>query len=224
MTESPETLGPRIREWRNAKRLSLREFAKLCDLTPGAISQIERGLVSPSLKTIRRISAALEVPVAWFFGEEEYGDPFKDVIVRKSERRLLKLGDYGVAKYLLTPFAPGQMETLLVTLEPHGTTGEEYYTHPGEEVGLVLKGRFQMEIEDEIMLLEEGDVYRFESTRPHRFSNPYAEPAEVIMTISPPFYCFQPASSSSRKRRNDPGKEDKKPDRGIPKVATGVTK
>lgn len=185
--------------------MGLREFARRSGISAGALSQIERGLSSPSLRSIRRISEALEVPAAWFFGDDEGRDADDGFIVRKSDRRLLKLGDFGVDKYLLTPYAPGQLESLLIEIAPHGTTGEEYYTHPGEETGIVLEGSFLLDIEGTTRRLEEGDVYRFDPTRPHRFSNPSDKTTRVIMTISPPFYCFQPiAGDTTPENRETP--------------------
>lgn len=200
MSDETEELGRKIRSWREARRMGLREFARLSGISAGALSQIERGLSSPSLRSIRRISEALEVPAAWFFGEESGEGPESNLIVRKAERRLLKLGDFGVDKYLLTPYAPGQLESLLVEIAPHGTTGDEYYTHPGEETGVVLAGSFLLDIEGTHHRLEEGDVYRFDPTRPHRFSNPGDVRTCVIMTISPPFYCFQPIADTQPRR------------------------
>lgn len=193
MNDYDKELGAKIRGWRQARRISLRDLARLSGLSAGAVSQIERGLSSPSLKAIRKISAALGVPVAWFFSAEGVRDKTSGLIVREAERRLLKLGDFGVAKYLLTPYAPGHLETLLVRIDPHGTTGDEFFTHPGEETGTVLKGDFRLWIEDEIYEMSAGDTYRFEATRPHKFDNPSDGVTEVLMTISPPFYCFQPA-------------------------------
>ena len=38
---------------------------------------------------------------------------------------------------------------------------------------------------NEIFVLEEGDSYYFESTRPHRFRNPFEEPARLISAATP---------------------------------------
>jgi transcriptional regulator with XRE-family HTH domain len=57
-------LGERIRELRQAKDLSLREFAKrLGDLTPPYLSDIELGRRYPSENVLEMMAKALEVPV-----------------------------------------------------------------------------------------------------------------------------------------------------------------
>jgi transcriptional regulator with XRE-family HTH domain len=58
------SLGQRIRELRQAKDLSLREFAKrLGDLTPPYLSDIELGRRYPSASVLEKMAKALDVPV-----------------------------------------------------------------------------------------------------------------------------------------------------------------
>lgn len=59
-----KTLGQRIRELRDAKDVSLREFAKKIDVTPAHLSDIELGRRFPSEGLLKRIAAGLRVSVA----------------------------------------------------------------------------------------------------------------------------------------------------------------
>ncbi len=54
--------GERIRGYRLEKGCSLKELAALAGISYSYLCGIERGLVSPSLSTLRKISGALEVP------------------------------------------------------------------------------------------------------------------------------------------------------------------
>jgi transcriptional regulator with XRE-family HTH domain len=59
-----KTLGQRIRELREAKDISLREFAKkLGDLSPPFVSDIELGRRFPSEKVLEKIAHILEEPI-----------------------------------------------------------------------------------------------------------------------------------------------------------------
>ncbi|MEI8608587.1 cupin domain-containing protein [Enterovibrio sp. Hal110] len=43
--------------------------------------------------------------------------------------------------------------------------------HDGEESGIVIEGRLELTVGDDVFVLEAGDSYYFDSNRPHRFAN-----------------------------------------------------
>src|SRR6476661_8517040 len=61
---SETRLGERVKAARLAQGMTMAELATVCGLTKGFISQMESGASSPSLKTLRKIGAALKVPVS----------------------------------------------------------------------------------------------------------------------------------------------------------------
>jgi len=182
-------LGFQIRSLRHAKGLSLQQLAAKASLSTGMISQLERGRVSPSVRSLRLISQALEVPPAYFFQESDLPPPEEiGVIVRSRSRRTLNLGTTGVAKQLLTPDTSGQLQLTLIRLQPNGSSGDEAYTHRGEDAGLVLSGTLRLWVDEHAYLLEAGDSFRFRSSSPHRFENPTQGITEVLWAVTPPFY------------------------------------
>ncbi len=77
------TLGQRIRELRDAKDVSLREFAKQIEVTPAHLSDIELGRRFPSDQLLTRIAARLGVRVEEL--EKHDSRPPVDEIRRLSE-------------------------------------------------------------------------------------------------------------------------------------------
>jgi len=59
----PNLLGDYIREQRKLAKLSLREMARLTDVSNAYLSQIERGLHAPSVRIMQAVAKALDVPV-----------------------------------------------------------------------------------------------------------------------------------------------------------------
>ena len=59
-----KTLGERIRELREARELSLREFASKVKVTPGFMSDIELGRRHPSDEKLEAMARVLETPMA----------------------------------------------------------------------------------------------------------------------------------------------------------------
>jgi transcriptional regulator with XRE-family HTH domain len=57
-----EALGEVIRTQRKLAKLSLRELAHLSDLSNAYLSQLERGLHEPSIRVVKSIAAAFDLP------------------------------------------------------------------------------------------------------------------------------------------------------------------
>ena len=55
-------LGQVIRTQRQLSKLSLRDLAALTDVSNAYLSQIERGMHEPSVRVLRSIAEALEIP------------------------------------------------------------------------------------------------------------------------------------------------------------------
>lgn len=60
-------LGERIRYLRKKRELTQVELARKCKITQGALAQIEKSQVMPSLQTLRSISRELKVHIALLF-------------------------------------------------------------------------------------------------------------------------------------------------------------
>lgn len=178
-----------MRALRQGARLSLRQLADRAQISVGMLSEIERGLASPSIRSLRALADALAVPVMVFFRDAEHGnEPDIERIVRGKARRILRLPSNGVTKELVTPDLSGTLEVLMVTIEPGGSSGPETYTHKGEEAGLVLAGTLRLAVDDKTYLLHEGDSFRFASTIPHRFESAADVVTRVIWVMTPPLY------------------------------------
>ncbi len=173
------SVGERVRQLRRQKALSLHQVAQRAELSIGYLSQIERGLSSPSLRDLMRVAGALEADLGLFFeaagapraGEGGGGGSRGGRIVTRPAERQEVAFHQGVTKQLLTPHGDAALRLYLITIEPMGRTGEALYSHAGEEAGLVLQGRLLLTVEAADHLLNEGDSFRFRSDRPHRFSN-----------------------------------------------------
>jgi mannose-6-phosphate isomerase-like protein (cupin superfamily) len=58
-------------------------------------------------------------------------------------------------------------------------------THEGEETGILVEGRLELIVGLETFVLEAGDSYYFESSKPHRFRNPFDVAARLISAATP---------------------------------------
>lgn len=185
---SPEQIGQEIRELRKARRLTIKDLAGRTGLSLGYLSEVERGLTSPNVKILHDIASALGVNISWFFHKTDSREPGEHALfVRASNRRQVHFSS-GISDELLSPHLRGKLELLLSRFPPGSTSGSEPYSHDGEEAGMVISGMLELWVGDKRLLLNEGDSFGFESTTPHRYSNPGDREAVVIWAITPPSY------------------------------------
>ena len=60
-------LGPRIRQFRTMAGLSQEKLAWQAGIAPAFLGQLERGLKSPTVKTLVKLTTALDIPLAELF-------------------------------------------------------------------------------------------------------------------------------------------------------------
>ncbi|GJE41002.1 cupin domain-containing protein [Methylobacterium soli] len=177
-------VGQRLRALRLARGLSLEKVAASTGVSIGFLSQVERGLSSPSLRMLALLADTLQTGLAGLFGSET--EARDDAIVtREQDRPNLWLWRAGITKQLLTPSGTaGGLSLFRTVLEPKASTGDDSFSHDGEEAGLVLEGDLVLTVEDQTLRLATGDSFRFASRRPHRFGNPSATTRTVVLWVN----------------------------------------
>jgi transcriptional regulator with XRE-family HTH domain len=187
-SELDTLFGERIRHRRRAQKMSLKDLAERSGISIGLLSQIERGLSSPSLRVLASLADALKLGLADLFGEGAMvPPPSEKVVVRADERKKLTFGHTGISKELLTPqSADSPLDIFMVVIEPGGTSGSQLYSHAGEEGGVVLEGTLAINLEGKEYRLKAGDGFRFTSTRQHSFWNPGPSEARVFWVNARP--------------------------------------
>lgn len=175
-------LGQKIRKKRSEKNYSLKELSNKIGLTASFLSQIERELAEPSISSLRKIADALDVPIFYFLIDEQKSSP----VVRKNERKSLKLPESHLTYELLTPDVSRAMEVFIARIEPNSEMGEEDSIHPGEECILVMQGQMEIIVGEETYQLEEGDSIYYFASLPHSISNIGDDVLVFLSAITPP--------------------------------------
>lgn len=178
-------LGQQLRLLRKQRARSLAQVAKSCGMSLGLLSQIERGLSSPSVKTLGLLARELDVSVDVLLRNASPRDGEADGrVARAGTHRRIQLADKGIDKEMVTPPAGANMDLCRAFIAPGGATGDELFVTPmGEQIGLVLQGTLELWIEDRVMLLQAGDSFCYASSTPRRWRNPGTDTAEVIWAI-----------------------------------------
>lgn len=163
-----KAIGGRLREERRRLGLTLQDVADRAGLSLGMISKIENAQTSPSMRTLARLSHALEVPVTTFFrGFEEERDAS---YVRAGDGiELVRLGTRHGHRYELLAAAKGaqrRVQPFLVTLtEQHESF--PLFQHDGVEFLYVLEGSFVYRYGRHTYDMGPGDSLMFDGPVPH---------------------------------------------------------
>lgn len=152
-------LGAKIRKVRQDMKLTLKELSEKAGLTASYISQVERGIIEPSISSLRRMSAALEVPIYTFLTdniEQEY------VLIRANERRKLDLPHSSIIYEFITPMASDKranpkMEVIYLKLEAKSWSSDRPFVHAADECIFMIDGNMDVLLGTERYNLQEGD-------------------------------------------------------------------
>lgn len=175
-------IGSEIRKIRSEKGITVKELARETNLSASMISQVERGLTTPSIPTLVKISLAFGVPlISFFLGV--HGDP----VIKKGQRKTLVLPSSGVSFQLLSPSESKKIEFLLIEIEGKDSN-YELVSYTGEKCGYVIQGGMEVILGENTYRLEEGDSIYFESTIPHRFKSADGSKTVSIWAITPPSF------------------------------------
>lgn len=177
-------IGGKIRSIRASKGLSLKELAEKTNLTASFLSQIERDLAEPSITSLRNIAEALGVPIFFFLMDDKKFNP----VVRKEERKVLKLPKSNLVYELLSPDLNRQMELMIGRLAVGACSVEKPAGHPGEECILVLEGSMKVIVGNEEYLLEEGDSIYYFASMPHQLISCGDSELVYLSAITPPMF------------------------------------
>lgn len=186
--DGDQSLGRKLRLRRSIKGRSLNEVAEKAGISIGLLSQIERGLSMPSIKSLRQICAALDMPVAWLFDSPASAEE-DDVVVRAHARRTLTIDPKGMTKELLSPDSVPGIQMIRITIQPGGSSGDQPYNNDsGAKCGTVLAGTLGIEVDGRPYRLEQGDSFAFAAERLHRFYCVGDQPVQLIWVVTPAIY------------------------------------
>jgi transcriptional regulator with XRE-family HTH domain len=161
-------LGQVVREFRKRAELGIAELAKRAGLSPGMLSKIENGAISPSLSSIRTLARALQVPVTSLF--REFDEVTDATFVRAGEGMIVHRSglttehDYRVL---------GQTTAKGISVEPYLMSYTEdsrvipFLRRTGTQFIYVLEGALSYRHGKRVFQMAEGDSLLFQADVPH---------------------------------------------------------
>ncbi len=184
-------LGAALRAARESRGLSLREVARQVEVSPSFVSQVELGKAKPSVGTLYALVSVLGISLNELLGSGPADAPtpapaawprIDDPVVRAGERRRVQMS--GVVWEQLTADDP-LVDFLHVEYSPGSAScpEDDMVRHGGREYGVIVTGRLEVQVGFETYSLGPGDSIHFDSSTPHRLSNPHEQPCTAVWFV-----------------------------------------
>ena len=184
---SKENTGKRIKSFRLAQNISISKLAAEIGVSKSLISQVERGEVYPSIQTLEKMSAALNVPLGEFFQiKEDQPDEQLSSIVKNGKHKIILMPETNNRYNVLTPnVSNNPFEFLLIEFPPHEDKAQvDNSVHKGEQCFYILEGDLTLNIDDKTYKVSAGDSGYIASYRKHSFFNNSGKTANAIIVTT----------------------------------------
>lgn len=177
-------IGAKINQLRKKNGLTQEELADRCELSKGFISQVERGLTSPSIATLIDILECLGTNLKEFFNESSQEKIVftKEDVFEKEDKE-----DGNMITWLIPNAQKNDMEPILITIEPGGKSTIDA-PHEGEEFGYVIAGNIYVHLGNKKFKAKKGDSFYFRPTSDHYLHNTGKTKATVLWVATPPSF------------------------------------
>ena len=165
---SGENLGARLRARRKAIGKTMQQVADEASLTIGFISQIERGISTPSLASLYNVAKALDASVDMFVSQAPKRS--HSVVTHAGQRPTFKVdGTSRYYEFLERGFAEATLNACVSHVPPGHAS--EMMSHEGEDFVYLVAGTMHYEVDGIGYQLKAGDTLHFDSRKPHRGTN-----------------------------------------------------
>jgi transcriptional regulator with XRE-family HTH domain len=174
-------VGELLRELREKRGLSVRTLAGNAGFSPSFISQVENGQASPSIASLEKLAACLDITLAEFF---QAGAARSSAVVRSTERPRLESGWSKAEIESLGAGRGSRLEPVLITLRAGGVSGKHPHTLARDQFIFVISGQVTLVLDDAESILTTGDAATISAQAPYRWVNASNEPAQLLVVSS----------------------------------------
>ena len=177
-------IGTILKRYREKMRKNQGDIASNAGISISMLSQIERGVVSPSIDTLCCVCTALGLEISELFRRITPKTPVR--IKRTGERLTIRHDGVFFEQLSASVQSNFPAEMLLIEVLPGKQIGLSGSGHEGVEMGYVLEGSALLTVEGEDFPISKGDSVSFNATLPHGLVNNGKKSFKAIWTALPP--------------------------------------
>ena len=177
-------LGRLIKLYREKTGQNQSDIAVKAGISISMLSQIERGVVSPSIDTLVMVCEALGMNPSELFTRLSLKSPVR--IHHPDERLKMRSGGIRYEQLITTSDSAYPAELCLIEVKPGNKTVLSKHGHEGVEMGFVLSGTGVLIIDGSEYVVKGGDSISFNSNHPHQLRNTGNTVLKAVWSIAPP--------------------------------------
>ncbi|WP_400208287.1 cupin domain-containing protein [Candidatus Methanomassiliicoccus intestinalis] len=184
---NPQSLGSRVRTYRERLGLSSEELAKNSNVEAAVLKSIEADEVYPSIGTLVRLARALGQRVGTFTDDQFVPDP---IIVKAETMVAATTSADGIEApgyhYCLLGMGKTDrhMEPYYIIVDPQNK--RPISAHEGEEFIIVVNDEVELVYGKQTFVLSAGDSMYYNSVVPHAVNAANGKPATIYAVIYTP--------------------------------------
>lgn len=181
-----QAVGQRVSARRRDMKLSLEALSLRSGVSKGTLVQLEGARANPSISTLCRLAAALDLSVADLVAPPERPDRAVTVIGHDAARTLWSGPQGGSAVLLAGTPGPDMLEIWEWVLAPGERFAASVHNSGTREIIHVTSGSLLLEIDGEQNVVAAGSSAIALTDRPHSYANPGNLPVHFTMVVHEP--------------------------------------
>ncbi|MBS7527494.1 helix-turn-helix transcriptional regulator [Fusibacter paucivorans] len=178
-----DDIGKKLKKIRTDKNITLKQLSEKTSLSISFISQVERGVSSLTVTSLKKIADALGVSlndVVTYKENDSYA-------YKKDHPVFLRMrNDYASHQIVSGKFDGKKLEGIIFTIAAN--TEMDSFAHEGEEFHYVIKGKADFYIDDVKYVVEAGDTIHFPSTIDHKICNSTDDEIVIMSVLTPSLF------------------------------------
>lgn len=178
-----DEINKKIKAVRTGKKITLKTISEKTDLSISFLSQVERGVSSLTITSLKKIADALGVGLDELIS---YEDQSNFVHKRDNPVYLPLHNNYSSHQIVSGKFIGRKLECIIYTIEPNSNAIA--FAHEGEEFHYVIQGSAIFYIDNLQYELEEGETIHFPSTLKHKIDNAGEKDLKVLSVLTPTLF------------------------------------
>ena len=178
----PFHIGTRVKELRKSQNITQSDLARQLGMTPGAISQIENDITSPSLQTLVQLSRIFNRPVEHFISEDSFNKVRKGFEIFNKKDIPQETNRDILMEKLTNDSVPG-VQVFYITFKKNDSIERPLFLHKGREFFTVIRGTINIVIQNEDYTLSAGDSIYLETTFIEKWFNPSSEDCQIMYLL-----------------------------------------
>ena len=180
MSNTNLTIGERLKEVRQNRRLTLDDVSRLTEVSKPMLGQIERGQSSPTINTLWKISTGLKTPLSAFLKTQE--TEYNIVDLKGNDAVTESNGQ--MRAYPLFTFDPVRsFELFFIEFDSGCSHDSQKHLDGVEEYCIVLQGKLDLVLDGKKITLDQDQAIRFRADILHSYLNPYKNLCTVYNMI-----------------------------------------